>query len=277
MTVTLDGQDWTGSVGDTSAGGAAVHFALETAPALPLGALFTLTFTGGPLPEPVQVEAILKARSEGDFRSYGFAFATPGRLGHGASQAWASFNRREWVRVAPDRPIITRIEVDSSRRLEGRLENVSHGGIAVVLGMDAEDVLGAVQVVRCTFQPAGASEEVTHTCDIRNRHMVGDPPQVRYGMAFVRPEAEPELALPVYEPNWDCARCDASRLLAHSHVHCPMCGTRPPHPRLYFPLWDEVVSVEQHVLTGTDQICRRCAATWSSLARCCGRCGERLP
>jgi hypothetical protein len=247
---------------------------------VPLGASLDLTFSGGPLPDPVTVPGVLKARSEGDFRRYGFAFVEPGRFGRGAApNVWGTFNRREWVRVAPDRPVVARVQplTDPLASFEGRLADVSHGGLAVLLSPEAEDILGTAMQVRCTFRPAGADRDETQTCDIRNRQLVGggDSLLVRYGMAFLAEAAQP-WSLPVYEPSWDCAACGTGRLLAHTHQHCPMCGAAPKHERTYFPPWDEVVSAERHLMSGADRTCGTCRSTWSTLARYCGKCATKL-
>lgn len=278
MRVTLNTDDgsWTGSVGDTSSAGASVAFRSEEAPVLPLGTRLQLTFSGGPLPDPVSVAAVLRARSEGDFRRYGFSFEEARRFGGRAPAAWGAFNRREHIRVAPDRPVPVRVEViegpAAGRAYSGQLADLSKGGLAAILDADAEETLDSVLHVRCTLRPAGAEADDTYTCTIRNRQLADG--SVRYGLAFLADD-EAEIPVPIYEPLWDCGACGTGRLLSNTHAHCPTCGARPPHDRTYFPPWDEVVTAADHPFCGTDRTCA-CGATWSGLAHCCGSCGAPL-
>lgn len=285
MRVTLCTGDarWTGSVGDTSAAGASVLFPADEAPTLPLGARLELTFSGGPLSEPVSVLGVLRSRAEGSFRRYGFAFDEPGRLGAMVpADAFGQFNRREWVRLAPDRPILVRIEVmdgpASGKVLEGPLADLSRGGMAVHLQPSAERDLGEALHLRCTVRPAGANQEQTcYVCLIRNRQVLEGKGGIRYGMEFVggQPDVTP-LAPPAYEPSWDCGACGTVRLLAQSHLFCPTCGASPRHDRTYFPSWDEVRTAQDHPFTGDERCCSACGARWAAAARHCGHCGVRL-
>lgn len=267
---------YSGPVADTGKGTASVVFPGEGAPELPLGERVDLTFAGGPLEVPVTTGAVPVSRAEGDFRRYVFeldaAFGT-----HRTPPSGDRAERRQWLRVAPDRPVTVRVEIargpHAGALLEGRLGDLSHGGLAAVLRADAEARLHTTTEVRCTLRPPGAAADETWTCAVRNRQLLGD--EVRYGLAFVRPSHAAALRPPTFEHFWRCAGCHTDRLLAVTHAHCPQCGRARGLANLRFPGWDEVLTADDHPFAGADRRCA-CGATWSAAAHHCGACGAAL-
>lgn len=265
-----------GAVTHTGAGSASVVFPVDSAPLLLLGEPVELTFAGGPLQAPVVVGAVPVARAEGDFRRYDFALAK-GFGGQRTPLPPSDRDRRRWLRLSPDRPLPVRIEVsDGPHRgllLEGRLADLSHGGLAALLPAEAERPLHAATEVRCTLRPPGTSADETWTCTIRNRQLSGD--QLRYGLAFARPTRDAALQPPTFEHFWACPGCQTDRLLAVTHAHCPRCGRARDSATLRFPGWGEVLTAADHPFSGDQRSCR-CGATWGSPAHHCGACGARL-
>lgn len=266
-----------GAVADTGAGAASVVFDADEAPCLPLGRRVELTFVGGPVRAPVVVGAVPVSRAEGDFRRYGFELEA-GFGARGATPSGDRAERRRWLRLAPDRTELVRVEVadgpHAGSLLEGRMADLSHGGLAVVLGVDAEAALHVASEVRCTLRPPGAGADETWTCGIRNRQLLGH--DVRYGLAFVRPARDAALTPPTFEHFWSCPSCHTDRLLAVTHAHCPSCGRPRALAALRFPGWDEVLTAADHPFAGADRACA-CGATWSAAAHHCGSCGRALP
>lgn len=267
---------YSGAITSTATGSASVVFATPDAPLLPLGERVELTFAGGPLQAPVVVGAVPVARAEGDFRRYTFDLEASFGARHTPSSPDAPAERRRWLRLSPERPQPVRVEVADGPRtgtlLEGRLADLSHGGLAIVLRASAEAALHAAQGVRCTLRAPGARADETWTCSIRNRQLLGE--HLRYGLAFVRAEAA-ALEPPTFEHFWACAGCHTDRLLAVTHAHCPRCGRARGEARLRFPGWDEVLTAADHPFAGDHRSCR-CGASWAATAHHCGRCGAGL-
>ena len=76
------------------------------------------------------------------------------------------------------------------------------------------------------------------------------------------------------ESLWRCRICGSGALLSESHAHCPNCSHERDWEEVELPGWDELASRADHRFTGTAFYC--CDVGWSSQARYCGCCAERL-
>lgn len=160
----------------------------------------------------------------------------------------------------------------SARRVVGRLEDTSPGGIGLRLPFAVEGRLCQARHLLCSLTlDEGALQR---RCTVRHRRLL--PIGVRYGLAFLDPGAEPEPPVR-YEAQWTCTGCGADPLLADSHQHCPSCGLPRGNTPTRLPGWDELLTVDTHPLTGFARTCLRCGTAWARSARNCGHCGTRLP
>jgi Zn-finger nucleic acid-binding protein/ribosomal protein L40E len=79
----------------------------------------------------------------------------------------------------------------------------------------------------------------------------------------------------VYEMLWDCAYCDAKKLLGASNRHCPNCGAAQDASRRYFPAEGEAVA-SNHEFDGADKTCASCQTPNGAKAHHCRQCGAPL-
>lgn len=184
-------------------------------------------------------------------------------------------DRRSTVRVFPRSGEGIRVPVRpqedlASRPVMARLCDASAGGLGLLFPYDDEVRLCWSRVLLCEVaEPTGGRKEIE--CHVRNRTLQDDG--VRYGVEFT---AGSTGVLQPFEPLWDCP-CGETGLLAASHLRCLRCG-RPRSTNTRLPHRDGLLSLTAHLYTGTAKRCtgNGCAATWSSEAKFCGRCGKGL-
>lgn len=181
--------------------------------------------------------------------------------------------RRANVRVFPRTgdgiTVPVRLAEDmAAKPYSARLCDASAGGLGLLFPYAAEEMLCFSRTFLCEMSgPAGERQEIE--CRVKNRTLLEDG--VRYGVEFTAGAAASVLA---FEPLWDCT-CGETGLLAASHPRCLRCG-RPRSTATRLPHRDGILSLTAHVYTGKDRFCPSCKATWSAIAKFCGRCGLQL-
>ena len=180
-------------------------------------------------------------------------------------------NRRAWPRIHP-RPggdVVVPM-IAQGRRLAGLLLDASPGGMGVRLPRQAEAVLCQCDEL-IAILPHEHDETIQRRCGVRHRRLL--PVGVRYGLSF----RDPVEAGPCFQPQWTCGHCGADPMLRDTHTHCLRCGTARGTSPTRLPDWDDLLTEEDHPLTGVARTCLRCGGAWGAGARNCGHCGTRLP
>jgi hypothetical protein len=75
---------------------------------------------------------------------------------------------------------------------------------------------------------------------------------------------------------WACEYCEAQKLLALDHKHCPVCGGAQNPERRYYPAEGDEVAVADHEYAGSDKTCPACEAPNGAKSQFCGGCGSDL-
>ena len=80
----------------------------------------------------------------------------------------------------------------------------------------------------------------------------------------------------VFEMQWDCQFCGATKMLGKTHRFCPNCGAPQNPDSRYFPTEDEAVEVHDHVYVGADVTCGACGELNAGNSEFCQQCGAPL-